>query len=86
MGVLDDLTKLSGGSGATGGNLTGNAALLQSVLGTVGSSSSGGGLGGLIQAFSQAGLGDIMSSWVGTGQNDALTVDVPEAGTDETHE
>ena len=32
-----------------------------------------GGLGGLIQAFNQQGLGDVISSWVGTGNNAAIT-------------
>jgi uncharacterized protein YidB (DUF937 family) len=73
MGLLDDITQLAGASGATGGNLTGNATLLQGVLGMLGSSSAGGGLGGLVQAFSQAGLGDIVSSWVGTGQNQPIS-------------
>ena len=73
MGLLDDITQLAGVSGATGGNLTGNAALLQSVLGMLGSSGSGGGLGGVVQAFSHAGLGDIVSSWVGTGQNQPIS-------------
>lgn len=73
MGLLDDVTKLAGMSGATGGGLTGNSALLQSVLGMLGSNSSGGGLGNLVQAFSQAGLGDVVSSWVGTGQNQPIS-------------
>jgi len=75
MGLLDDVTKLAGMSGATGGNLGGNSALVQSVLGMLGASGSGGGggIGNLVQAFSQAGLGDIVSSWVGTGQNQPIS-------------
>ncbi len=34
-----------------------------------------GGLEGLIQAFNQKGLGDVISSWVGTGENAAITPD-----------
>ena len=34
-----------------------------------------GGLGGLMQSFNQQGLGDIISSWVGTGNNAAITPD-----------
>ena len=30
-------------------------------------------MGGLIQAFNQKGLGDLISSWVGTGNNAAIT-------------
>ena len=32
-----------------------------------------GGLEGLIQVFNQKGLGDVISSWVGTGYNAAIT-------------
>ncbi len=34
-----------------------------------------GGLGGLIQKFQSAGLGDVISSWVGTGQNQTVAPD-----------
>jgi len=32
-----------------------------------------GGLGGLLQRFQQNGLGDVINSWVGSGQNQAIT-------------
>lgn len=65
MGMLDDATKFTGLS-ATG--LAGNSALLQGVLQMLGSGGSGS-LTNIVQGFSKAGLGDIVSSWVGTGQN-----------------
>jgi uncharacterized protein YidB (DUF937 family) len=34
-----------------------------------------GGLGGLIGKFQQAGLGDIVGSWVGSGQNMPISAD-----------
>ena len=34
-----------------------------------------GGLSGLVQQFHQKGLGDVMSSWVSTGQNLPITAD-----------
>jgi uncharacterized protein YidB (DUF937 family) len=34
-----------------------------------------GGLGGLIQTFHQKGLGDVVNSWVGTGQNQPISPD-----------
>lgn len=34
-----------------------------------------GGLGGLVQKFEGAGLGDVISSWVGTGENQAVAPD-----------
>lgn len=34
-----------------------------------------GGLGGLLQSFQQSGHGDIINSWVGSGQNQPITPD-----------
>ena len=31
-----------------------------------------GGLGGLVSKFAQHGLGDVINSWIGTGQNQAI--------------
>ncbi|HVN41452.1 MAG TPA: YidB family protein [Steroidobacteraceae bacterium] len=66
MSFLDNVIgSISGASapGATGG------ALLQHVTEMLSSSQPGGGLGGLVQSFEQAGLGHLIASWVGTGQN-----------------
>ncbi|BDG10072.1 YidB family protein [Anaeromyxobacter paludicola] len=61
MGFLDNLTgSLSGGSASSG--------LARSVMDMI-ASGQGGGLNGLVQAFQQNGLGHLMDSWIGTGQN-----------------
>ena len=74
MGLLDSLLgQVLGGSqggASTGG---GNAALLQAVIGMLGNDAPGGGLGGLIQGFERGGLGDVMASWISTGQNQPIT-------------
>jgi uncharacterized protein YidB (DUF937 family) len=58
--------------GALGGGQSGdNGALLQTVMQLVNNPQNGG-LEGLIQSFQQGGLGEIVNSWVSTGQN--LTV------------
>ena len=56
-------------SGSQGGG--GNAALLNAVIGMLGQGGGGGlgGLGGLVSKMQQGGLGDVVGSWVGTGQN-----------------
>ena len=67
MGLFDEL-KGAAGSLLQGG-LQGNAAgspLASSLLGLLGQ---GDGLGGLVQQLQRAGLGDVVGSWVGTGQN-----------------
>jgi uncharacterized protein YidB (DUF937 family) len=40
----------------------------------------GGGLQGVIQSFKDKGLGDIMSSWIGTGQNLPISGDQLKTG------
>ena len=56
--------------------------LLDSVLGAVlnggqqqQAPAAGGGLGGLVGKFQQAGMGDAIGSWIGTGENQAVTGD-----------
>jgi uncharacterized protein YidB (DUF937 family) len=62
MGILDSVKSALGGSSA--GN---QSDLMSAVMNLVGQQ--GGGLNGLIQQFSSKGLGDLVSSWVGTGNN-----------------
>src|SRR4051794_20694377 len=57
-----------------------NAGALQSVLGSILAgggqqygSGGGGGLPGLINAFTRAGMGNTVNSWVGTGQNQPIS-------------
>ena len=66
-----------GGSGLGGiiGALAGNPQMLQVVAGMLGNDGAHGGLSGLIQKFQQAGLGDVMGSWVGSGENKAISGD-----------
>jgi uncharacterized protein YidB (DUF937 family) len=71
LGGLGALAGLLGGGQGGGGN----AALLQAALGMLGNDSQGGGLGGLVGKFQQAGLGNQMSSWIGSGQNLPISPD-----------
>lgn len=65
MGLLNDIVsmigKKVGGDGQRGG-------LFDQVIDLINNPETGG-LSGLISRFEQGGLGDIVSSWVGTGQN-----------------
>lgn len=65
MGLLDNLK-----SAMSGGSTDG---MLGSVMGMIGGNE--GGLNGLIESFKSKGLGDLIGSWVGTGQNKAFTGD-----------
>jgi uncharacterized protein YidB (DUF937 family) len=71
MGILDDLVKQA--ASAAGGSPE-HSAMATAVLGMLNSQGSGG-LQGLVQSFHDKGLGDIASSWVGTGQNLPVTPD-----------
>ena len=74
MGLLDSVVGMLGGGQPGGG---GNAALLNAVVGMLANSGQGGrgGVGDLISKFQQAGLGDVVSSWIGTGQNKPVSPD-----------
>ena len=50
-----------------------NPQLMQAVTGMLSNDGGQGGLKGLIAKFQQAGLGDVIGSWVGSGQNRAVS-------------
>jgi uncharacterized protein YidB (DUF937 family) len=67
MGILDDVVgKVKEAVGGASGE---RSSLANEVLGLLSGGGQGGGLQGLIQTFQSKGLGDLVSSWVGTGQN-----------------
>jgi uncharacterized protein YidB (DUF937 family) len=51
-----------------------HAGLVTAAVEALGSAS-GGGLGGLVEAFQAKGLGDVVASWIGTGQNLPVTAE-----------
>ena len=61
------------GMGAIIGALASNPRLLQAVTSMLGNDGAHGGLGGLMAKFQQAGLGDVLGSWVGSGQNEPIS-------------
>ena len=71
MGILDQLkegvaAKLGGGSGLS--NTLGHVMDLINNPAT-------GGLTGLVESFKSKGLGEVMSSWIGTGENKSISAD-----------
>lgn len=72
-GLADALGGLlgQGQGGAQSGGLGHLGALLPVVVGMLANNGqgAGGGLGGLMDKFNQAGLGEVLGSWIGTGQN-----------------
>ena len=75
MGLLEDVMSMASGSLSSGGvppaqHATGLAAILEYV-----NSPQVGGVAGLQKMFEQGGLGNVISSWVGKGQNMPISAD-----------
>ena len=66
---------VGGGLGSLISMVTSNPQMLQAITGMLSNDGGQGGLGGLMAKFQQAGLGDAMGSWVGTGENQAVSGD-----------
>lgn len=67
MGLLDSvLGQVLGGAAQKSGDAGGLADALGGLLANNGQQ---GGLGGLVSKFEQAGLGDVIGSWIGKGDN-----------------
>ena len=77
MGLMDQMSQVVGG--LLGGQSAQNP-LLQAVTSLLGNNSNLGGLAGLVQAFQKNGLGEIVNSWVSTGQNMPATPQQIEQG------
>ncbi len=66
MGLLDSVI---GALGQAQGQGRGQPDLMSAVIGMLGNDAPGGGLAGLLAKAQQGGLGDIVQSWIGSGQN-----------------
>lgn len=71
MSLLDTLGSLLGSSSQQQGG--GQAQLVTAAMEFV--NNQPGGLNGLVQKFQQGGLGDVVQSWVGNGENQAISPD-----------
>lgn len=72
MGVLDKLGGALGGVLGQGKNAGVSAVLLQQLVAML---SKPGALANITSAFQSAGLGNILQSWIGTGQNLPISAD-----------
>jgi uncharacterized protein YidB (DUF937 family) len=88
MGLLDSVlgainkgqtpaggTAAAGGLGALIALAASNPQLVQAITGLLGNDGQQGGLAGLVDKFQQAGLGDVVGSWIGNGQNQSVSGD-----------
>jgi uncharacterized protein YidB (DUF937 family) len=78
MGLLDSILGAVMGGGGQNQN-SGQAALINAVIQMIANKNAdagtAGGLGGLIGALTQGGLGNVASSWVGTGENQSVSAE-----------
>ncbi len=65
MGLMDEVLAMAGSSGAQQGQ---HASALTAIMAYINSPQVGG-IAGLQNMFQQGGLGSIVSSWIGNGQN-----------------
>ena len=63
----------SSGLGSLISMVANNPQLMQAVIAMLSNDGGQGGLGGLIAKFQRAGLGNVVSSWVGSGQNQPVS-------------
>ena len=77
MGLFDDLaSKASSLFDGEGGEQSGLAGGIMEML----TNKESAGLSGLVQSFQEKGLGDIISSWIGTGANLPISAEQIKAG------
>ena len=82
MGLLDSVlsavTNNTQGGGSFGdlmGMVSNNPQLLQAAASMLGNDGGAGGLNGLVAKFQEAGLADVIGSWIGSGQNQPISAD-----------
>jgi uncharacterized protein YidB (DUF937 family) len=65
----------AGGLGSIISMVANNPQILSTITGMLGNDGGHGGLGGLVNTMTKAGMGDAIGSWIGTGENHAVTGD-----------
>ena len=71
MGLLDKIISMASGSLSAD---SGQGGMLDQLLNTINNPSIGG-IPGLIEKFQNGGLGEVVSSWIGTGENQPVSGD-----------
>ncbi|MEO6292663.1 MAG: YidB family protein [Burkholderiaceae bacterium] len=74
-GHQEQAPAVAGGLGSLIGLLASNPQILSTITSMLSNDGDHGGLGGLVGKFQQAGMGDAIGSWIGTGANQAVTGD-----------
>ncbi|OWW20486.1 YidB family protein [Noviherbaspirillum denitrificans] len=73
MGILDKAIDMLGGNQLP--MMDSRMKLMQAALSLLANNGQAGGVHGLVHQFNEAGLGNVIQSWIGTGQNVPITAD-----------
>ncbi len=71
MGILDKAIEMLGGNHLP--MMDARTKLIQAALSLLANNGHAGGLNGLVEQFSRAGLGNVIQSWIGSGENVPVT-------------
>lgn len=83
MGILDRAIEMLGDNHLP--LMDSRTRLLQAALSLIANNGQAGGLSGLVERFQEAGLGNAIHSWIGTGQNVPVTAEQMEQVLGEGH-
>jgi uncharacterized protein YidB (DUF937 family) len=73
MGILDRAIEMLGGNHLP--MMDSRTKLMQTALSLLANNGQTGGVHGLVHQFNQAGLGNVIQSWIGTGENVRITAE-----------
>ena len=71
MGILDRAIEMLGGDHLP--IMDARTKLMQTALSLLANNGQTGGLNGLVERFNEAGLGNVIQSWIGSGENAPIT-------------
>jgi uncharacterized protein YidB (DUF937 family) len=75
MGAQGQQAEQGAGLGGIIAMIAGNPQMMSAITSMLSNDGAQGGLGGLVSKFQQAGMGDVIGSWVGTGANQQVSGD-----------
>ena len=75
MGAQGQQAEQGAGLGGIIAMVAGNPQMMSAITSMLSNDGAQGGLGGLVSKFQQAGMGDVIDSWVGTGANQQVSGD-----------
>jgi uncharacterized protein YidB (DUF937 family) len=73
--VMGGGQQAQGGLGGILGSVMQNPQMMNAITGMLSNDGGQGGLAGMMQKFQQAGMGDVVNSWVGNGDNMPISAD-----------